>query len=174
MKTNARKNMKLNIISLVKKDHKPLKECIAVLKNAHATAKSKKKVLAQFLESLSRHAFAEERALYSAMELKGGMDIDVIGALQEHKIAHTLAKELEEIGTHGAWSDELSAKSRILAELVGNHIREEERKFLPLVKKHSTDEELGRMAERYNEFYAEKFGTDEISAYQGMTQHNIL
>ena len=174
MKTNARNNKKLNIISLIKEDHKPLKECIAVLKNAHAASKSKKKILARFLESLSRHAFAEERALYAAMELKGGMNIDVIEALQEHKIAHTLATELEEIGIHGSWSDELSAKSKVLAELVEHHVKEEESKLLPLVRKQSSDEELNEMGERYNEFYAEKLGTDESSTYQGMTQHNVL
>lgn len=138
-----------NIISLIKDHHFILKDAIKVLKDYRGTPLSKRKKLTQFLEAFKMHAISEEETLYERMRTLPKMRILSLEAAQEHKIAESLAEELEGLRYQDQWNDEISAKAKVLASLVEHHLLEEEKEILPLIKLQLSRAELLDLGREY-------------------------
>ena len=116
-----------DIVSLILKDHRPLKKLIKVLKKPEIKKSQKKDSLEEFVFRLTSHAKAEEKSLYIEMreykDLRGKSFEGDTG----HKIAENLVHEINSSPDDDCWN----AKVKVLAELVEHHIQEEEKKVLP-------------------------------------------
>jgi hemerythrin-like domain-containing protein len=144
---------KENIITIIKNDHKPLKEGIQILTSESSKPAQKKSALKKFLVDLKLHAKTEEASLYdNVVEVKEVHDT-VLEGYEEHSVADLLGDELEALGTDSELSDEIEAKAKVLAELVKHHIEEEEEEMLADLKKAVSEEELVRLGELYKQTY---------------------
>ncbi len=151
-----------NIITLIKNDHKPLKEGIQILTSDSAKPAQKKSALKKFLVDLKLHAKSEEAALYDNVVDKKEVHDVILEGYEEHAVADLLADELEASNFESDFSDELQAKSKVLAELVKHHVEEEEEEMLADLKKACSEEELVTLGEQYAKTY--QMLTTQLSA----------
>lgn len=144
------------IISFIKRDHKPLKELISVLKDPDAKIVEKRPAFKKFQTLLLRHAHAEEQSLYVELKSRKDMRIEAIEGDVEHGLADGLMNKIET--TNGAApndNDSWMAKVKVLAELVDHHIKEEEEEMLKTVGKEFDLEKRVEIGKEYERLYAE-------------------
>lgn len=166
---------KENIITIIKEDHKPLKEGIQILISDSAKPSQKKSALKKFLIDLKLHAKTEEASLYdNVVDLKEVHE-SVLEGFEEHAVADMLADELEGSGFESDFTDELQAKAKVLGELVKHHIEEEETEMFPLLKKAANEETLERLGELYLETYKTYASelSDELTRVKPMTDAEV-
>lgn len=75
-----------DIIKLIKRDHKPLRKLLEVLKDIEIDAKKRQVALIEFAPLLLNHARSEERALYQLMEKKEELRADSYQGVVEHHL----------------------------------------------------------------------------------------
>ncbi|MES2854656.1 MAG: hemerythrin domain-containing protein [Bdellovibrionota bacterium] len=115
-----------DIISLILRDHEPLKALIQILKDAEVERYEKEDSYEEFVLLLMSHAKAEEKTLYVQMKDTEELRVEGFGGDTEHAIAEQLLQEIN--GTPD--DDEWTAKVKVLAESVEHHIEEEEEQML--------------------------------------------
>lgn len=140
-----------DIIDLIKRDHKPLKKLIKIMKSEDATVTQKKAAFKQFAPTLVAHAKPEERTWYVNMKNDDDMIVEGLEGDVEHGLADQLCNELKRTKDN----DMFEAKVKVLAEMVEHHIEEEEEDMLPKFKRNSTKEERSILAEKYEKFREE-------------------
>jgi hemerythrin-like domain-containing protein len=120
-----------DIIQLILRDHKPLKELIEVLKDSEVSVSVKRPAFKKFAPLLLGHAQPEEKSLYVYMkEEDKNLRVEGYEGDTEHAIASQLVDEIEATTN----TDEWMAKVKVLAELVDHHIMEEENDMLPDIR----------------------------------------
>ncbi len=104
------------------------------------------RLVAQMIEELSAHAFAEEHELYPVMRrhLPDG-DEQVDHALAEHAEAKEVLAELEQMRPSDPAFDQ---KVRELMEEVRHHLEEEESEHLATLREAMSDEDLQELGRR--------------------------
>lgn len=133
-----------DILKIILEDHKPLKECIEVLKDEDAKVSEKKNAFSEFVPLLLTHAEAEEKTLYAVMK-KEDFRMESFEGETEHAIAERLIQEVKAAKDKDQWC----AKAKVLAELVEHHIEEEEEELFPDFRKDSSLEERKEIGESY-------------------------
>lgn len=150
-----------DIISLIKADHRKVDMLFAEYATSEKVA-NKRALLKKIVEELNVHSAAEEKLVYPNLK-----DADAAGtneAFEEHHVIEGVLKELMDIED----IDELvDAKTKVLAELVKHHVKEEERKLLPEIK--STGVDLMTLGEK---FQLEKNRLKEKSPRPGQANVN--
>ncbi len=119
-----------DIISIILKDHVPLKKLIANLKDTHFERSEKEVWLEEFITLLTGHAKSEEQSLYIAMKEYDMLKLESYQGDTEHAIAEQLVHEINSTPNDDEWL----AKVKVLAEMVENHIQEEETEILDMVR----------------------------------------
>lgn len=142
-----------DIVHLIKKDHIPLKQAIAILKSDEKTDSQKKKALKDFLRNLELHAKAEEKALYENAENESEVRSSVLEGYEEHEVADTFILELKALDFENHWNDFVAAKAKVLAEMVEHHVLEEESELLPEIEDVYTKAERIQLGEVYSKSY---------------------
>lgn len=138
-------NPESDIVSVIEEDHKPLKELIKIMQDSDAAFAERKQAFLEFAPLLLTHAKAEEKALYDYMKTKKSLREDAFEGEAEHAVADQLIEEIKRTTD----VDQLSAKIKVLAESVDHHIQEEEREFLPEVRKEIGKEILQQLTATY-------------------------
>ena len=141
----------LDIIELIKRDHKPLKKLIKTMKSDDATITQKKAAFKKFAPTLIAHAKPEERTWYVNMKNEDDMTVEGLEGDIEHGLADQLCQELKRTKDN----DMFEAKVKVLAEMVEHHIEEEEEDMLPAFRRKSTKEERSKLAVKYEKLRAE-------------------
>lgn len=126
------------ILSVIKEDHKPLKELIQVMKDSEKEASERMRAFEDFAPLLITHAKAEEQALYEFMKSKEELRQHAFEGEAEHTTADQLCEEIE----RGHDADEILGKIKVLAEAVEHHIKEEEGEIFSDIEKYTTPEVL--------------------------------
>jgi hemerythrin-like domain-containing protein len=134
---------KMNAISLLKEDHKKVKELFEKFEKTE-NAQTKKKIAEEAINDLKIHAQIEEEIFYKEANSEIGDEENLLNeAKEEHHVAKMLIAELDQLDR----VDEVyEAKFTVLAENVRHHIKEEEGELFPEVKK--SDLELDEMGQR--------------------------
>lgn len=157
LKAGAKKNTKAkvsalndkhdtgDIVRLILQDHKPLKKFIELMKDTGAEFSKRKNAFEEFAQLLKAHSTAEEQALYSFMEEKPKL----LGEALEAEVQHNLADQMVEESKSTQNEDLMSAKIKVLAELVEHHIEEEESQVLPDFKKETDSNVRIEIGEKY-------------------------
>ena len=156
MKNTNDKEMKTegqDIIQLILRDHKPLKELIKVLKDADIDFIEKEPAFQEFAPLLLSHAKPEEQTWYAFMKKEQELDMrpDSFEGETEHAIADKLIEEIKAVEDQDEWM----AKVKVLAELVEHHIQEEEGDMLPEFKKASEASDRQDLGARYEDLRQE-------------------
>ena len=151
IKSNIQFSAAGDIVELIKRDHKPLKALIKILKDSDLERSDKEEPLEEFVMLLTTHAKSEEKSLYVAMKEYDDLKIESYEGDTEHSIAETLIQEINASPLDEEWL----AKVKVLAEVVEHHIIEEETKLLKAVQK-SIDLEIRKViGEDYENFMTE-------------------
>ena len=151
-KREASKNEGGEIIEFIKRDHKPLKELISVMKDPKAKMAEKKPVFKKFQSLLLRHAHAEEQSLYIELKSRKDLRLDGVEGDVEHALADGLMEEIDSIQND---NDTWMAKVKVLAEVVEHHIEEEEDDMLKKVRKEFDLQMRTEIGEEYERLYDE-------------------
>jgi hemerythrin superfamily protein len=137
-----------DVITLILKEHKPIKELILVLKDPEATFEEKEPAFIDFEQLLTSHAKAEEESLYVHMKEVDDLRVEALEGDTEHALADQMIKEVNDsMGDKDTWM----AKVKVLAEMVDHHVKEEEKEvFKELRKEFDLDKrvEIGEMYSR--------------------------
>ena len=147
----AAKNSGVDINQLILKDHRPLKALFDNLKNVEIVRSQKEDQLEEFVSLLKAHAKAEEQSLYLAMRAYEILKIDSYHGDSEHAIAEQLIHEINACPDDFEWV----AKVRILAELVENHMRQEEDNLLPKLQHELAEGARQMIGEEYTRIITE-------------------
>ncbi len=140
---------KNDIIEYILQDHKALKALIKIMKNSDKSFAVRKEAYLEFCPLLVTHAKPEEMVLYTYMK----SDQDLRQGGFEGDVEHQLADQMSEEAKRTDDEDLMSARIKVLAELVEHHIGEEEEELLPNFRK-ATD--LKTRTEMGNKFLAFK------------------
>lgn len=163
-KTRAKSAVKTknseDIIELILADHQPLKNLIKTLKDTGKNLNQRKMALDEFAPLLINHAQAEERALYSFMERNKDLREESFEGEVEHELAELMLESISMEKNQDMWS----AKTKVLAELVEHHLKEEEKVALPDVRENTTLGQRLEMGEKYIQF---KSQSELDSEYEG-------
>lgn len=140
----------MNVIDMVLFDHRFLKECIAPL-ISEATDKNQKLAIARnFLSVLKKHFEAEQQILYSTLKSNEELHFNILEAEVEHGIIEEKMKWLRPRIAHlKVLRDEIEAELKVLAELVRNHLREEESELFPRMSEEVEEDVLMHMGEQF-------------------------
>lgn len=137
-----------DIIKAILKDHEPLKKLIHVLKMEGKSASELKPAFREFGPLLLAHAKAEDEVLYNFFkEETKSMILKGFKGEVEHGLAEQLLDEAKNTDDEDVWL----AKVKVLAELVENHIQEEETHVFAELKKHSNTDERKELGAEYLE-----------------------
>lgn len=142
-----------DIIYLIKKDHKSLKESIKVLCQLSSSKNEKIRALRELIGNLNLHAKAEEQALYENIVEEESLRETCLEGFEEHAIADLLAHQFLSQDFEKNWSQEIAAKAVVFAEIVKHHIDEEESDLLPDLKLLMTKERLLDLGKKYQQIY---------------------
>ncbi|MEA9355740.1 hemerythrin domain-containing protein [Bacteriovorax sp. PP10] len=129
-------NNKFNIVDVLLMDHRYLKECIKYLKNDDEDKKVKLKYAKTFLDALHKHSEAEKKAVYAPCLKVKDLKMEILEGQVEHGITDAKVKMLiPKLTGLRTLSDELEVELKVLAELVEHHLKEEEEKTFPKMKR---------------------------------------
>ncbi len=134
-----------DIIQIILQDHKPLKELIETLKDDETEFAEKKPVFEEFAPLLLSHAEPEEQSLYKHMKEEVELRAEGFEGQTEHAIASQLIEDINQTSDEDEWM----AKVKVLAEMVGHHIEEEEETMFPDLKKELGSDERIAIGEEY-------------------------
>ena len=137
-----------DIISLILRDHEPIKKLILVLKDSEASMSKKRPAYSEFKKLLSVHAKAEQDSLYVRMKTEDVLRVEALEGDMEHSLSAQLLSEiqmLEKDSDKDAWM----AKVKVLAELVDHHIKEEESDVFKLLHKQFSADVLTEIGKDY-------------------------
>jgi hemerythrin-like domain-containing protein len=144
-----------SILTLILNDHGALRDSIKVLKDLNTEEDEMQRHLQRFLGYLELHAKSEEATLYSRLTAEEDLHKEILESFEEHNIADHLANELKGANFATAWSEEIAARAKVLAELVEHHAQEEEEVLFPEVRRLLSKEELESLGDTYREKRAE-------------------
>lgn len=144
----------MNPFTLLKEDHKKVKELFKEFEAAGDRAYRKKQDIAeQICNELEVHATVEEEIFYPAV--RKNSDDEAVELVLESYEEHLIVKRLiQEIRGLEAQDERFDAKMKVLMENVEHHVKEEENELFPQAKSDLGDqaEELAeQMQERKDE-----------------------
>jgi hemerythrin-like domain-containing protein len=137
-----------DLLDTLKTEHDEVKQLLADLEDASVGAQ-RKALVRQIKVALVPHTKAEERVLYASLIKLTDKKAQTDG--YEGNVEHDLAaKTLHKLGgIANATSPEHKATAKVLRELVGHHIQDEERNIWSDVKEHFSHEERVAMNRRF-------------------------
>ena len=140
-----------DLIEVLLQHHRFLNESIVVLLDVESSSQEKQMHLARFLRLLDMHGHAEEETLYRSMIRHSERDVIRQGLVgqDEHEIAFQLAADLRAMEYQAIWTDDVDAKTKVLADLIHHHMVEEERVMFPLARKSLLPGEFTVLASDY-------------------------
>ena len=124
-----------------------------VLMDKDAAPRNKQRHLSRFLDLLDMHGRAEEETLYRCLMRNPSKEarLEGLGGQDEHDIAYQLGQELRQLNFEFAWSESIDAKAKVVASLMANHIKEEERKMFSIAQNDIETDELRALTDEYIE-----------------------
>jgi hemerythrin superfamily protein len=139
--------VRMDAIVLLKDDHKRVASLFAQYeKTTDRAVKTRAKLVKSMVEELSVHAVIEEQVFYPAV--RSGMptmEDDVLEAIEEH---HIVKWTLSELAGLEPQAENFGAKVTVLIENVTHHVKEEEGKLFPAVRKGFTKAELLELGDK--------------------------
>ncbi len=140
-----------DIVQLIKKDHKPLKTLLGILKNENVSLSEKRAAFNEFAPLMDAHAKPEEKTWYASLKHYRLMEAGGLEGELEHRLTDQICKDMKQTVDDKSFT----AKGKVLAELVEHHIKEEEMELLPEYERYATLNERIELGHRYLELQQE-------------------
>lgn len=123
----------MDAITLLKQDHKAVKQLFAQFDKAGKSAHQRKRdIVDKIIEELSIHAAIEEQFFYpTAKAAVEETEDNVLESLEEHHIVKWVLSELDGMDPK---AERFTAKVTVLKENVLHHAEEEEAELFPMVR----------------------------------------
>lgn len=122
----------ISVIDLILIDHRFIKKCIEVFLDDNAEKRKKLLMAKDFLDAIQKHSLAERKAIYAPLEPHEELHFNILEAEIEHGMIDKKVKNLKaKIANARVLKDEVEVEFKVLAELLQNHLREEESEVLP-------------------------------------------
>ena len=120
----------MDAITLLKQDHKTVKQLFAQFDKAGENAHVRKReIVDKLIEELSVHAAIEEQYFYPAVrQAVHELDDEILESLEEHHVVKWTLSELEDLDPK---AERFDAKVTVLKESVLHHMKEEESELFP-------------------------------------------
>ncbi len=135
----------MDVIQLLKKDHKMVKSLFEEFENLKNNAGQKKSdLITQITQALTAHAQVEEELVYPAFMEQRSMKEQVNEALEEHHVTKMLLAELGELQPD---DERYDAKVKVLCEYLMHHVKEEEKEMFPQAQKRLSAKHLAALGE---------------------------
>jgi hemerythrin superfamily protein len=115
-----------DVFEMLKTDHRHVQELFGKFEDADKRTRAS--IAEETLTALEVHAALEEELVYPAIAEVIEDEDSVDEAKEEHHVAKLLTKELHKMD---AGDDAFATKFKVLGELVGHHIEEEEGEMFP-------------------------------------------
>ena len=113
-----------DIISLIKNDHRVVKELFnRIEKSSPRASKTRTNLYKELREALLKHSHAEEKALYPRLKEHAKTKDIAFESVEEHGVVSYLLKMID---ATPADSDEWTALTAVLRETIEHHVDEEE------------------------------------------------
>lgn len=140
----------MDALMLLKQDHQTVEELFQRFEQSSERAlKSKKQLADRIVRELAIHSAIEEQLFYPAIRAQDEeLNRMVLKSLEEHHIVKWTLNELEKTGIE---DERFLAKVLVLIENVREHVKEEERKLFPLVKRAMSRDDLEVLGENLAE-----------------------
>jgi hemerythrin superfamily protein len=136
----------MEVIQVLKKDHKMVKHLFAEFEGLSGRVAQKKPALVEQLrQALTVHAQVEEEVVYPAFKEHRALNALVCEAAEEHHVAKMLLSELEAVQPD---DEQYEAKVKVLSEYVLHHVKEEEKELFPQAQKRLSVKQLEALGER--------------------------
>lgn len=137
----------MNIITLLKADHKEVSELFKKLLKSRTTA-NKDSVFSEIYNALTVHAEFEEKTFYPAIKKSAQTKDLVMESFVEHDLMKILLSDIKNAPTK---DDSWKAKVTVLEELVKHHVKEEEQDLFVKAKRILDKKQLEEMGKKYLE-----------------------
>jgi hemerythrin-like domain-containing protein len=139
--------MSTDAITLLKADHKEVKQLFREFQAAGERATKKKgELVSKIIELLTVHTYIENEVMYPEVRrLLPDVEEDVLESYEEHHVADVLCMELFAMKPE---AERFDAKAMVLIESVSHHIEEEEGEWFPKVRAGLSRKELADIGQR--------------------------
>lgn len=139
------------LVPLLKEHHNYLEESISFLLDPEATEFEKQEHLERFFRLVQMHGKAEQETLYRHLKENSEKEARIEGfsGQSEHDIVFQLEEELNRMGYKNEWNEEIESKAKVVAGILKNHMKEEERTMFTIAESHMTEEELELLRDAY-------------------------
>lgn len=149
----------MDVIQLLKKDHKMVKKLFEECENLKGRGGQKKSdLIALIKQAITAHAQVEEELVYPAFQENRSMKDQVNEALEEHHVTKMLLAELDELQPNDEHYD---PKVKVLYEYLMHHVKEEEKEMFPEAQKRLSAKNLAALGEE-----VEKRRNELLEAYE--------
>ena len=140
-----------DLIHIMKLHHDYLEESISVLTDVKSSVADKQEHLSRFLVLLDMHGHAEEETLYRRLVSDDAKEarVEGLGGQDVHDVAYLMGDELLAMDFTSTWNDQIESKAKVLANLVLNHIKEEESEKFKIAEKQLNAVEFDTLAKEY-------------------------
>ncbi|HEU4686109.1 MAG TPA: hemerythrin domain-containing protein [Nitrospira sp.] len=130
----------IDLVEMLKADHRKVQELFTRFEDADK--RTRPAIASEALKDLEIHTALEEELVYPAIREAIEHEDLVDQAEEEHHVAKLLIKELQKMS---ATDERFATKFKVLGELVGHHIEEEEGEIFPQAQDSQWEtEELGQ------------------------------
>lgn len=132
-----------DILDTLQAEHDEVQELLGKLVDSD-NAREQKQLVAKIKNALVPHTKAEEKVVYDAVLALRGKDAKIDGneGYIEHGLADATLKKLDKLTAN---TPEFKAAAKVLKELIGHHVEEEERNIWAQVKENFSDEQREEM-----------------------------
>lgn len=138
----------MTLFEALREDHDTQRTLLGLLIKTHGDSDGREELFEKVKKALTRHAAAEERALYIPM-----MELDMTQEKARHSVAehHEIDELVEELEDTDFSSPGWLASARKLHELVTHHLDEEEQEVFQLAGRALSDDAKARLAKTYRD-----------------------
>jgi hypothetical protein len=132
-----------DILDTLQAEHDEVQELLGKLVDSDG-AREQKQLVQKIKNALVPHSKAEEKVVYDAVLALRGKDAKIDGneGYIEHGLADATLKKLDKLTAN---TPEFKAAAKVLKELIGHHVEEEERNIWAQVKQNFSDEQREEM-----------------------------
>ncbi|QVL43146.1 MAG: hemerythrin domain-containing protein [Alcanivorax sp.] len=138
----------MTLFEALREDHDTQRTLLGLLIKTHGDSDGREELFEKVKKALTRHAAAEERALYIPM-----MELDMTQEKARHSVAehHEIDELVEELEDTDFSSPGWLAAARKLHDLVTHHLDEEEQEVFQLAGRALSDDAKARLADTYRD-----------------------
>lgn len=141
--------MKSDIVTAIEKDHKKLKSLYKRGLKKNTSLEDKQEIFEELAHLVTAHSKSEEAVVYAPTCGEPLTKHEAFEGFEEHGLVELLMEEMKSEENDDRWE----AKFMVVCELLDHHVDEEEKEYLPKLKKLFSAEEREEMADEYFEMF---------------------